>query len=145
MPQSDFLSRIGCSCFIITCSTYSSLKDCPGSPELPIIPNVQHAMLYNPEAALYDTCLAHHKMGAARRGTLSFCLCKIFTRLNHFSLCLRPVSSRPSCLTFGVNSAYPMFTTRWLTYLAGAGLSLAGIIDLDWPHTPLILLSTIRR
>jgi hypothetical protein len=30
----------------------SSLKDGSGSPELPIIPNGQHAMLYNPEAAL---------------------------------------------------------------------------------------------
>jgi len=30
----------------------SSLKDDSGSPELPIIPNAQHAMLYNPEAAL---------------------------------------------------------------------------------------------
>ena len=30
----------------------SSLKDSSGSPELPIIPDSQHAMLYNPEAAL---------------------------------------------------------------------------------------------
>ncbi len=30
----------------------SSLKDNSRSPELPIIPNGQHAMLYNPEAAL---------------------------------------------------------------------------------------------
>lgn len=30
----------------------SSLKDGSGSPELPIVPNGQHAMLYNPEAAL---------------------------------------------------------------------------------------------
>jgi len=30
----------------------SSVKDNSGSPELPIIPHVQHAMLYNPEAAL---------------------------------------------------------------------------------------------
>ncbi len=30
----------------------SSLKDNSGSPELPIIHNLQHAMLYNPEAAL---------------------------------------------------------------------------------------------
>ncbi len=30
----------------------SYLKDRLGSPELPIIPNVQHAMLYNPGAAL---------------------------------------------------------------------------------------------
>jgi hypothetical protein len=28
-----------------------SLKDGSGSPELPIIPDSQHAMLYNPEAA----------------------------------------------------------------------------------------------
>ncbi len=30
----------------------SSMKDSSGSPELPIIPSGQHAMLYNPEAAL---------------------------------------------------------------------------------------------
>ena len=30
----------------------SSLKDDSGSPELPILPTGQHAMLYNPEAAL---------------------------------------------------------------------------------------------
>ena len=30
----------------------SSLKDSLGSPELPLILNVQHAMLYNPETAL---------------------------------------------------------------------------------------------
>jgi hypothetical protein len=30
----------------------SSLKDGSGYPELPIIPDGQHAMLYNPEAAL---------------------------------------------------------------------------------------------
>jgi len=52
-PSSDFLSGFSGSCFIITWSTYSlSLKDRLGSPELPITPNVQHAMLYNPETAL---------------------------------------------------------------------------------------------
>ncbi len=88
---------------------------------------------------LYDTCHARHRMGASRRGTLSPCLCKILTRLNHFSLRLRPVALRPSCLTFGVTSACPMFATRWLTYLAGTGVSPAGIIDLARPHTPIIL------
>ncbi|WP_428357061.1 transposase [Methyloprofundus sp.] len=47
---------------------------------------------------------------------------------------------RPSCLTFGVTSACPMLTIWWLTYLARAGLSPAGIIDLARPHTPLVLL-----
>ena len=38
-----------------------------------------------------------------------------------------------------------MFTIRWLTYLAGAGLSPAGIIDLARPHTPfLFLLSNVK-
>ncbi len=58
------------------------------------------------------------------------------TRLNHFNCRLRPVSLRPSCLTFGVTPAYPMFATRWLTYLAGAGFSPAGIFDLARPHSP---------
>jgi len=35
-------------------------------------------------------------------------------------------------------SACPMFTTRWLIYLAGAGLAPSGIIDLARPHTPVI-------
>ena len=32
--------------------TLFPLKDGTGSPELPFIPNGQHAMLYNPEAVL---------------------------------------------------------------------------------------------
>ncbi|MBT5221764.1 MAG: hypothetical protein HOM15_02865, partial [Gammaproteobacteria bacterium] len=44
---------------------------------------------------------------------------------------------RPSRLTFGVTSACPMLTIWWLTYLARAGLSPAGIIDLARTHTPL--------
>jgi len=53
MSPSDFLNLISCSYFIIACSTYSqSLKESSGSPELPIIHNVLHAMLYNPEVAL---------------------------------------------------------------------------------------------
>jgi hypothetical protein len=32
-----------------------------------------------------------------------------------------------------------MFATRWLTCLAGAGVSPAGIIDLARPHTPYVL------
>ena len=84
----------------------------------------------------YDTCHAHHKMGTSRRGTLSSCLRKIISRLNHFNLRLRPAGLRPSCLTFGVTSACPMFTIWWLTYLARVGLSPTGIIDLARPHTP---------
>jgi len=87
---------------------------------------------------LYDTCHPRHRIGTSRRGTLSSCLRKIISRLNHFNFRLRPVGSRPSCLTFGVTSACPMFTIWWLTYLARAGLSPAGIIDLARPHTPLI-------
>jgi len=58
-----------------------------------------------------------------------------FSRLNHFNLRLRPAGLRPSCLTFGVTSACPMFAIWWLTYPARAGLSPAGIIDLARPHT----------
>jgi len=87
---------------------------------------------------LYETCHTHHRMMTSRRGTLSPCLCRVLTSLNHFNFRLRPAALRPPCLTFGVTSACPMFATRWLTYLAGTGFSPAGIIDLARPHTPLI-------
>ena len=93
---------------------------------------------------LDDTCHAHHKMVASRRGNLSPCLCKILTRLNRFSCRLRPVALRPSCLTFGVTSACPMLAIRWLTCLAGAGVPPAGIIDLARPHSPIIVSSYQR-
>ncbi|MCU7858550.1 MAG: transposase domain-containing protein, partial [Candidatus Thiodiazotropha sp. (ex Lucinoma kastoroae)] len=32
----------------------------------------------------------------------------------------------------------PMLATRWLTYLAGTGVTPAGIIDLARPHTPFL-------
>lgn len=86
---------------------------------------------------LYGSCLTYHRIEASRRGTLSPCL-YILTRLNHFSLRLRPAALRPSCLTFGVTSACPMLATRWMAYLAGTGISPTGIIDLARPHTPLI-------
>ena len=41
----------------------SSVKEPLGSPELPLIPNVQHAMLYNPEAALQHLSFALHNDG----------------------------------------------------------------------------------
>ena len=41
----------------------SSLKDLSGPPELPLIPSVQHAMLYNPEAALQYLSFALHNGG----------------------------------------------------------------------------------
>lgn len=80
-----------------------------------------------------------HRMWASRKGTLSPCLCGILTRLNHFSYCLRPVALRTPCLTFGITSACPVLATRWLTYLAGAGFSPAGIIVLARTHTPFTL------
>jgi len=36
------------------------------------------------------------------------------SRLNHFSLRLRPAGSFPLCLIFGISSADPEFTSRWL-------------------------------
>ncbi len=41
----------------------SSMKDNSRSPELPIIPNGQHAMLYNPEAALGNLSFAPYNGG----------------------------------------------------------------------------------
>ncbi|MES9881098.1 MAG: hypothetical protein ABW185_09475 [Sedimenticola sp.] len=49
IPPSDSLSGICLSHFIIACPAYSlSLKGLIGSPGLPPIPNVQHAMLSDP-------------------------------------------------------------------------------------------------
>ena len=62
--------------------------------------------------------------------------CDNISRLNHFSLRLRPIVLRPPCLTFGVTSACPMLATRWLTNLTGAGIPPAGTNDLARPHTP---------
>ena len=61
IPSSDFPTVISCPRFIITCSTYSlPVKELSGSPQLPLIPPVQHAMLYNPEAALQHWSYAPH-------------------------------------------------------------------------------------
>ena len=87
---------------------------------------------------LNNTCQSHYRIVASKRGTPSPCSFRILTRLNHFNLRLRPIGLRPSCLTFGVTSACPMFAIRWLTYLAGTGFPPAGIIDLARPHTPLV-------
>jgi len=92
----------------------------------------------------YNTCQSRYRIGTSKRGTLSSCLGKIISRLNHFSLRLRPASLRPSCLTFGVTSACPMFTIWWLTYLTRVGLPPAGIIDLARPHTPIIPLNNVH-
>ena len=92
----------------------------------------------------YTTCQSRYRIGTSRKGTLSSCLRKIISRLNHFNFRLRPIGLRPSCLTFGVTSACPMFATWWLTYLARAGLSPAGIIDLARPHTLFICTPIIQ-
>ncbi len=63
--------------------------------------------------------------------------CLNLTRLNHFSLRLRPAVLRTSCLTFGVASACSMVAIWWLTYLARVGFPPTGIIDLARPHTPI--------
>ena len=63
---------------------------------------------------------------------------QLFTRLNHFSLRLRPVGLLASCLTFGITPAGPMLAIRWLACLAGVGLTPTGINDLARPHTPII-------
>ena len=90
---------------------------------------------------LNNTCQSHYRIVASKRGTPSPCSFRILTRLNHFNLRLRPIGLRPSCLTFGVTSACPIFAIRWLTYLAGTGFPPAGIIDLARPHTPLTCLT----
>jgi len=89
----------------------SSMKDNSRPPELPIIPNVQHALLYNPETALGNVSFAPYNGGFQKGYPVALLVWKL-TRLNHFNFRLRPVGLRTSCLTFGVTSAYPMFATR---------------------------------
>jgi len=118
MPPSDFLNRFSCSCFIITCSTYSLLwKTIQDLPSCRLFPMSSMPCFTTPKQ-FYDTCHARHRMRASKRGTLS----SIISRLNHFNFRLRPVGLFPSCLTFEVTSAYPMVVdlrcqsgtfTRW--------------------------------
>mgnify|MGYP001048227403 FL=1 len=142
-PPSDFLSCISCSYFIIACSTYSLfLRDILGSPELPIFPTIQHAMLLLKSLLLVQPRSSSMILVSRiiqwwfPEGVRCHPACLNLTRLNHFNLRLRPVL-RTSCLTFGVASACPMIAIWWLTYLTRVGNSPTGTIDLARPHTPI--------
>jgi hypothetical protein len=52
------------------------------------------------------------------------------SRLNHFSLRLRPIVLIALCLIFGITSADPGFSIQRLACLTGTGFSPAGIHDL---------------
>jgi hypothetical protein len=107
MPLSDFLSHISCSCFIITCSTYSySLKEAQDLLGCRLFPMSNMPCFQTPKS-FYHTCHSHHKMVASREGTLSPNSCMDLTRLNHFNIHLRPAVLRPSYLTFGVTYRLP--------------------------------------
>ena len=59
------------------------------------------------------------------------------SRLNHFSLRLRPAVSIPLCLTFGIAPAGPGFSSRLLTCIPGRGShpqEYHDCHDLAWPH-----------
>ena len=71
MPPSDFLSRFGCSCFIITCSTYSLLwKTIQDLPSCRLFPMSNMPCFTTPKQ-FYDTCHSHHRIGTSRKGNLS--------------------------------------------------------------------------
>ena len=107
MPPFDFLSRFGFSCFIITYSTYSLLwKRTQDLPSCRLFPFSSMPCFTTPKQS-YDSC---QNTSTSRMGTLSSCLRKIISRLNHFSFFNRPVDLRPSCLTLGVTFACPMLT-----------------------------------
>ena len=111
----------------------SLLKDPAGYPGLPHIPNVQHAMLSDPEEAEEHLpfalpCVDFRHVQLRRPSHF------VLTRLNHFSLRLRPVVLIALCLTFGITPAGPGSSIQWLACLTGAGFTPAGICDLARPH-----------
>ena len=109
-----------------------------GSPRLPFIPDIRHAMLSDP-GAQRSTCLdalPHVDFCASHRIVLPICN---LSWLNHFSLRLRPNVLFPLCLIFGVTSADPEFTIQRLACLTGSGFAPAGIHDLAWPHAKRLL------
>jgi len=137
IPPSDFLSGVSCSCFIITCSTYSLIYERPLKiSRVAVNSQCLTCLALQPRSSSMTLVITHHEIMASRRSTLSPYLCKIISRLDCFNFRLRPVSLHLSCLIFGVTSAYPIFAIRWLTYLAGMGLTPIGIFDLARPHTP---------
>ena len=63
MPSSDLPDASVVLALLSLVQLTLFLKDSSGSPELPLIHNVQHAMLYNPEAALQHLSDALHYGG----------------------------------------------------------------------------------
>ena len=104
--------------------TLFPLKDPARSPGLPSIPNIQHAMLYDPGETdeHLPVALTHVDFRVVNHVILPNLA---LSRLNHFSFRLRPVVLIPLCLIFGVTAADPEFSTRWLACLAGTGLTPA--------------------
>jgi len=92
----------------------TSLQDKTGSPGLPYILNLQHAMLSDPGVACATRLLSLHSLLASRIANPSPYPILSISRLNHFSLRLRPVGSFPLCLIFGITPADPRFTSRWV-------------------------------
>ena len=133
LPDAHPLSSlsIACSTYSLPCKTHQDLPSCRSFP-------LSNMPCFATPEQLRTTCQAQYEMVASSRGTLSPCSCRIFTRLNHFSLRLRPVGLLASCLTFGITPAGPMLAIRWLACLAGVGLTPTGINDLARPHTPII-------
>lgn len=115
-------------------SIYSlSLRDLAGSPELPFIPNVQHATVIDPGEVIQHLPFALYPVGFRSLNTVAL-LILVLSRLYPFSLRLRPAALFPLCSIFGITPADPEFTTRWLACLAGVGLPPTGINDLARPH-----------
>ena len=138
-PPSDFLSCISCSRFIITCSTYSLLERLLRISRVTDHSHWSTCHALQPRSSSMLLVMRIIEWGLPGGVPCRPACKKKLTRLNHFSLRLRPVALRPPCLTFGVTAACPMFATRWLTCLAGTGVSPAGLIDLARPHTPFLL------
>ena len=71
MSPSDFLSRISCSRFIITCSTYSLLERQLKTSRVTDYSqrSTRHAL--QPRSSSMTLVKSHHRMLASRRGTLS--------------------------------------------------------------------------
>jgi len=90
-------------------------------PGLPSILNLQHAMLSDPGRLVQLTILSLHTLLASELAIPSPYPILSISRLNHFSLRLRPVGSLHLCLIFGITPADPRFTSRPVANLYRGG------------------------
>jgi len=139
-PQRDYTTvRLPASLQLILTllslvSIYSlSLRDSAGYPQWPFIPNVQHAIVIHPGEVIQHLPCALYPVGFQLVNIVAL-LIRRLSRLNPFSLRLRPAALFPLRSIFGITPADPEFSIRWLACLSGVGLTPTGLNDLARPH-----------